>query len=484
MSELFASQSYLSQPTDSPHPLSVSALLAQMQDILSQHFSTEIKVKGELSSINASPTGHWYFSIKDSDAQLQCVMFKNNNRTLLQQPKDGEMLVLTGTPAFYKGRGQFQFVVSDLIKEGEGKLQIEFEKIKQKLYKEGLFDVKHKKELPSIIQHLCIITSPRAAALQDVTKVLTRRMPMMKLYLAATLVQGEDAPQQIIKMLQLANKIDKFDAVLITRGGGSAEDISCFNDENLIRAIFKSKIPVVSAVGHEIDFTLCDMVADHRSPTPSAAAEEISIDSAEELISLAQSKKKIRYHLENRMRNHIQQTDDLWQRAHRCNPIELCLAELQAHKKNLGHYILAYLNDLRHYLAHYHSYFAENNPYLVYSEQLSQLGGAKLRLSRAMQNMLSVRKSLLTNQYSDLMSSERRHLESLTADLHHKTSVLSALNPKGILKRGYSLVRDIEGSLVSDASTLHGGDILEVQLAKGEISTKVVKVNPLSDAVT
>ena len=484
MPELFTSQSYLSQPTDSSNPLSVSALLAQMQDILSQHFSTEIKVKGELSSINASPTGHWYFSIKDSDAQLQCVMFKNNNRTLLQQPKDGEMLVLTGTPAFYKGRGQFQFVVSDLIKEGEGKLQIQFEKIKQKLYKEGLFDVKHKKDLPSIIRNLCIITSPRGAALQDITKVLARRMPWMKLYLAATLVQGEDAPQQIIKMLQLANKINKFDAVLITRGGGSAEDISCFNDENLVRAIFESKIPVVSAVGHEIDFTLCDMVADHRSPTPSAAAEEISIDSSEELISLAQSKKKIRYHLENRIRNYMQQADELWQRAQRCNPINLYLADLKANKKNLGHHILTYLSNLRHYLAHYRSYFAENNPYLMYSEQLSQLWGAKLRLNRAMQNVLNVKESLLINQYSDLMSSEKRYLEMLTADLNHSISVLSALNPKGILKRGYSLVRDIKGNLVSNASTLHEDDMLEVQLAKGEISTKVVKVNPHSDAAT
>ena len=466
------------------NPLSVSALLAYIQDMLSEHFSAEIKVKGEVSDFKASISGHWYFLIKDKDAQLQCVMFKHNHRFFMPQPKDGDLLIFTGIPGFYKTRGQFQFIVSSLTKAGEGDALRKLEVLKQKLKKEGMFDLRHKKELPKIIHHLCIITSPNGAALQDVLKVVNRRMPMMRLYIAPALVQGEEAAPQIIEMLRLANAINKFDAVLITRGGGSAEDINCFNNEKLVRAIFSSKIPVVSAVGHEIDFTLCDLVADHRSPTPSAAAEELSIDSEEIVNHLRKTKNNMKYSLENRANGYMQKMDDTWLRMQISNPIDRYIKQLQTYEKNLGYFIHYYLQGLMNSLMGYRSQLAENSPLQKRSQSMAQLNSLMLSLSHNMHSILNRKENFVQNNYLGLRSAHSKYYARLEAELQKTSLLFNALNPKSILNRGYSLVRDAQGRLLSDVSTLNREDLLNIQMAKGNLTSKIMEINPSDDAVT
>lgn len=264
--------------------LTISELTSQIKFHIEEKFGF-VHVLGEISNFKIHhQSGHYYFTLKDENARIQAVMWKARNQSLPFTPEDGMQVVVKGRITVYPGRGTYQVDVWDIKPQGIGELQLRFERLKQKLMEEGLFDESHKKPIPAFPETVALITSRGGAAIKDFINIINRRYPLLQIYLFPVTVQGSDAPQSIIKALKdiqnLSKKgiIEKIDMIVITRGGGSFEDLFPFNDESLARAIFKCAIPTVSAIGHEIDYTICDFVADLRAPTPSAAAELITPD--------------------------------------------------------------------------------------------------------------------------------------------------------------------------------------------------------------
>lgn len=254
---------------------SVAELNQMVRTLLDDAFPP-MWVEGEISNFANPSSGHWYFSLKDSAAQIRCAMFQGRNRNTGFQPKNGSQVLVRGKVSLYEPRGDFQLIIDYLEEAGDGALRRAFEILKARLTKEGLFDPAHKKPLPTLPTTIGVITSPTGAAIRDVLTVLKRRFPSIPVIIYPTAVQGEQAAKQITQALQRANQRKECDVLILTRGGGSLEDLAAFNEENVARAIFASTIPIISAVGHEIDFTIADFVADIRAATPSAAAELVS----------------------------------------------------------------------------------------------------------------------------------------------------------------------------------------------------------------
>ena len=258
--------------------LSVSAVNRQARDLLEDKFPA-IAVEGEVSGFSAPASGHWYFTLKDSKAQLRCAMFARRNKLFKGNMANGMQIVVRGRLSIYEGRGDYQLIADSIEDAGAGALQRAFEELKKKLQAEGLFAEQHKQELEEAYEHIGIVTSPTGAALQDMLSVFARRFPMTRITLIPSSVQGREAPAEIVQAIKTANRLQQrlgLQALIVGRGGGSAEDLQAFNEETVARAIFASDLPVVSAVGHEVDFTIADFVADLRAPTPSAAAELLS----------------------------------------------------------------------------------------------------------------------------------------------------------------------------------------------------------------
>lgn len=252
--------------------LTVTEITGFIKTILEESF-TEVRVTGEISNFRPSSTGHWYFTMKDKDAAISAVMFKNRINGIKFTPKDGEKVTVEGSLSVYPQRGSYQIICEKIEPAGEGDILARLEELKQKLYKEGLFDENRKRPLPLYPETIAVITSPTGAAIRDILQITRRRNPSVSVNILPSKVQGEDAPEDLIRQLKTANKFKLGEVIIIGRGGGSLEDLLPFSDENLVRAITSSEIPVVSAVGHEIDWALSDFAADKRAPTPSAAAE-------------------------------------------------------------------------------------------------------------------------------------------------------------------------------------------------------------------
>lgn len=259
-------------------PVSVSELTREIKSIIEEEFNY-VFVTGEISNFKDHSSGHYYFTLKDDKAQVNAIMWSSRNKDLIFKPESGMKVTVKGRITLYETRGSYQVDIFEMLPAGEGELQLAFERLKQKLFNEGLFSDIHKKVLPEFPERVGVITAETGAALQDFIRVTEKRFPIVKLFLFQAVMQGSGSAESIIKALKTANKkVHDLDIIVITRGGGSLEDLWTFNDERLARAIFDSHIPVVSAIGHEIDFTICDFVADLRAPTPSAAAEMIFPD--------------------------------------------------------------------------------------------------------------------------------------------------------------------------------------------------------------
>lgn len=313
--------------------LTVSQLNTLVQEVLQDAFQT-ILLTGEISNYVCAASGHWYFSLKDDKAQVRCAMFQGNNRRTRFKPSDGMQVQVQARVSLYVPRGEFQLIIETMEETGDGALQRAFNLLKQKLAKEGLFSDEHKQALPEIPRCIGVVTSPTGAAIHDILKVLRRRCPMIPVILYPTLVQGKDAGACIAEAITIANQRQECDVLIVGRGGGSLEDLWSFNEEIVARAIFNSDIPIVSAVGHEVDFTIADYVADVRAPTPSAAAELVSPNVQQWLVQLAhlhkslcreiqqilqQQKHELHWlykrlrHPKQKLQEQAQQLDYLWQ---------------------------------------------------------------------------------------------------------------------------------------------------------------------------
>lgn len=419
-------------------PLTVSELNAEVRGLLERKFAS-VWVEGEVVNFTAHSSGHWYFNLNDGTSQIKCVCWKGTNYRIRFRPQNGITVRVRGRLSLYEARGEFQLVVESLEPSGEGALRAAFEQIKAKLENEGLFEPELKRPLPFFPRRIGVVTSPTGAAYHDIVNVLTRRARSVSIVLAAAQVQGEGAADSIRRALHKLNEFnqgldghDRIDVIIVGRGGGSAEDLWAFNDEQLARAIRASAIPVISAVGHEIDWTICDLIADERAATPSAAAEMVAAREEDIIAGLRAG--------EDRLLNVIeyQMLDSTGRMRDTANGLQVAFSEsLQ---------------------------FAKDR----YSKISSRLSPTALaaRSSQA-RNMLG----LLDQRSSTAI---HRSVRAKTELFKVNTAKLDALSPLGVLTRGYSIAQTADGRILRDPKTVTAGDKLKIQLERGKLDAEVL----------
>ena len=407
-------------------------------------------VRGEVSNFVCAASGHWYFSLKDEQAQVRCVMFRHKSQYLDWQPKNGMQVEVLALATLYEARGDFQLTLEQMRLAGLGALYEAFERLKKKLEGEGLFDAARKRPLPSMPTQIGIVTSPQAAALRDVLTTLARRMSGTPVVLYPTPVQGEGAAQKIVQAIRLANERAECDVLIVCRGGGSIEDLWAFNEEVVARAIAASAIPVVSGVGHETDFTIADFVADERAPTPTAAAQRVAPDRDALLRSLLGMAQHLQRAQRNRLQNAMQALDYLQRRL--LHPAQ----QLQSKAQQLG--------QLQQRMQRAFAYGRQQQHWRWQSL------GQRLRVSCSDFARLQDRQ---TNLAGRLLKAMRAAQAQRLLRMENAAQNLASLNPQQVLARGYSLVQDANGSVVADAGQLAIGADLRITFAKGWARTEV-----------
>jgi exodeoxyribonuclease VII large subunit len=425
-------------PAETRKVLSVSELTWQVRALLEKSVGA-VWVGGEITNLRAQSSGHVYFTLKDAGAQLSCVLFSREKVAQRELLADGQKVLLHGEITVYEARGQYQLIVRAVELQGIGALQIQFEKLKQKLQAEGLFAAEHKRPLPRFPQRIGLVTSPTGAAIRDVLHVIQRRHPALEIVLAPCRVQGDGAAKEIAEAIRTLNELNQqpatsnLELILVTRGGGSLEDLWAFNEEAVARAIFESAIPVVSAIGHEIDFTIADFVADFRAATPSAAAEIITAEVFASREFVAGATAWLQRAARRRLDHEIDRFDAVAGRLSRLHPRRRLNDSLQR------------LDDLQSGLLRNLKYAARSR-----TQKLEHLAGRFLRARPAF--ALKTRRETL------------RQLEKR----------LNALGPEQVLARGYSITTDAAtGKVLRDAGMVAAGQKVKTRLTAGEFSSRV-----------
>lgn len=432
----------------------VSRLNSETRAVLESSFPL-LWIEGEISNLVRPASGHIYFTLKDAHAQARCAMFRMQRMRLRFQPENGQQVLIRARVSLYEGRGEFQLIAEHMEPSGEGALRQAFEELKQRLGAEGLFDTKHKRPLPPFPQRIGVITSPTGAAIRDVLGVLKRRFPAIPVVVYPVQVQGEEAATQITAMIHLANQRAECDLLILTRGGGSLEDLMAFNDEGLARAIHCAALPIISAVGHEIDFTIADFVADARASTPSAAAELASPEREE----LAQHLKHLTHRLCRRHQqsqaHSLTRLNDLIRHLKRMHPgVQLHQRQQRSDEleQRLGQATHATLQQG-------HARLGTLNARLRAMTPLHHLKQLQLR-----QTTLSQR---LSRQIGHQLEQSRVRLASSCQHLH-------AVSPLATLGRGYAIARHLPtGDILRDASQARPGEQVEVRLAAGQLLCQI-----------
>lgn len=439
---------------------SVSRLNSELRAVVEGSFPL-LWVRGEISNLSMPRSGHLYFSLKDAQAQIRCALFRNKRNLLRHLPKDGEEVVVRAKLAVYEPRGDCQLIIEHLEPAGAGDLQQAFNALKKKLDAEGLFEQARKLALPATPTSIGIITSPSGAALRDVLQVLGRRHPGAHVLIYPSLVQGDSAAQELTAAVQLACTRREVDVLILARGGGATEDLAAFNDEQLARAIANCPIPLVSAVGHEIDFSIADFVADRRAPTPSAAAELVSPDSS----ILSQRFDQTEHRLRSALTHKLTEARQGW-----------------------------LLQDAR---------LARQHPGLALARQQQRLDQLSARLHQATLETLTLRKARLQAAAQALASRDPRQqlarwherisglhsrLQQVIAHrikqqqqrLQSTVGKLNAISPLATLQRGYSIALSAKGQAIRDSRQTQTGDKLSLKLARGELNVTVDKTSDVS----
>ena len=441
--------------------LSVSELNSEIKAALELQFAA-VWVEGEITNFHAAASGHWYFSLTDGDSILRAACFKGQNYRIRFKPSDGLQVRCRGRITTYEKRGEYQLMVDSLEPVGEGALTVAFEQIKQRLAAEGLFDEEVKRPIPAYPRRVGVVTSPTGAAVHDILTVLDRRARSVDVVIIPTLVQGEKAAEQIAAAIRLANEYcdgcledGKIDVLIVGRGGGSSEDLWAFNEELVARAIRASKIPVISAVGHEIDFTIADMAADLRAPTPSAAAEIVARSEAEILAGVERLSADLGRSIEYLLLAAHAELQSL-----EMSPV---FAEFPAKLREAGHYVEGLFAD------------AETALRSRLNAASDELQGVTCRLSPL---QLSVRVSEQSKRLSLLQFRAKCAAGEMTNGRHAKVertmAQLDALSPLGVLTRGYSITQKLNGEIVRDPHQTVAGERVNISLAGGKLEAEVI----------
>lgn len=411
--------------------ISVTSLNLYLKNIIEEDFYlNDILVKGEISNFKHHNSGHLYFTLKDDESRIKCVMFKFDAMKVAFQLEDGQKIILGGKLGVYSANGEYQIYAKSIEKDGLGNLYMQLEKLKIKLQKEGLFADSIKKDLPMFPFKIGVISAKEGAAIKDVVTTINRRWPVADVILFPSLVQGETAPTAIMKALKLA-EASNLDLIILTRGGGSIEDLWAFNDEDLAYFIASLKTPIISAIGHEVDFTIAEFVSDKRAPTPTAAAEIATPNISEVLNNINELKqslnKSMTKHLENLKLNLIMNQNEL---------------DLKKYKTFVDNKILAYLNTKNLFLNQY-NLFLENYKQSVKSNK---------------ERLILVMNSKLVNTRNDFINN---------------VGLLDSLSPLKILKRGYASVK-INNKILKDAKDIKKDDVVDIKLGRGSFQAKVL----------
>lgn len=444
-------------------PLSVSELTWQVKGELERQFAS-VWVEGEIVNFTAASSGHWYFNLNDGAAQIRGVCFRTSNLRIKFKPFDGVQVRVRGRLTVYEKRGEYQLIVESLEPAGAGALMAAFEQIKAKLDREGLFAAERKRTLPLLPRRIGVVTSPTGAAIYDIINVLTRRTENVSLVLIPTRVQGESAGEEIAAAIELANAFssgaseeNKIDVLIVGRGGGSAEDLWAFNEERVARAIYGSKIPVISAVGHEVDVTIADMVADLRAPTPSAAAEIVAARESDIAYFIAERRRTLSKLISWKLleaRNELQ---------------ELSMSPVFVHfpqdLKDLRLSIDALNRDAARSLRD--QLVASGNKLSTLTQRLSPV-----RLAAG----VSENRSRLSRLAQKNITALEKRIDAAQEKLKVGMASLDALSPLSVLGRGYSITYKNSGEIVCESTSVAPGDDVKIQLSHGVLRAKVKKI--------
>ena len=392
----------------------------------------QVFLKVEISNFKAHTRGHLYFTIKDEASRINAVMFYSQASKINFTPEDGMKVMVTGRISVYEATGGYQIYVDDMIQDGVGNLYIEYEKLKKKLASEGLFDASKKKKIPKFPETIGIITAPTGAAIKDILSTIKRRWPITKTILFPSLVQGASAAPEIVKQIKKAQEYD-LDVLIVGRGGGSIEDLWCFNDEEVARAIYECKIPVISAVGHEIDFTIADYVADLRAPTPTGAAEMAVANQTDFYNYMKQINLRLNKSMQNYIKNNRERLDTL-----------------------INSYIL-------------------KNPISMYQVKEQKFDTLYERLHLVMKNLIQNEKISLQNKIDKIPILTKHLLERNQNQYISLLNKLEILNPLLTLKRGYSITK-MDNKVITGVKNINKNDALQVELQDGFLLTKVEKI--------
>jgi len=431
---------------------SVSQLNIEIRQLLEQGFG-QISLVGEISNFAAPGSGHWYFTLKDERAQVRCAMFRNANQRAKVRPQNGMQVLVRAKVTVYEPRGDYQLIIEQVEDAGQGLLQQRYEQLKEKLAAEGLFAQERKRLLPEHIRKVGVLTSPTGAAIKDILAVMKRRDPAVDVVIYPSAVQGEAAVPQLQAMLRTAFERNEVDVLIVSRGGGSLEDLWCFNDENFARLLSTAPMPVISAVGHEIDFTIADFVADVRAPTPSAAGELVTRDQQQQ----RQKAHALQQRLSLAQQRLVQRLKQRWQFLQTRLQQQHPQRQLQQQSQLADELQARAYRALQNRLAHR-------------QQQVSYLHG-RLQAVHP-QKELQRLQELLRNQQQRLPLVMRRLMKDKETQQRQLLQSLNIVSPLNTLERGYAIVRSQTGEVVRSEKQVAMGESVEVRLADGNITAK------------
>lgn len=438
--------------------LTVTQLTREIREVLEGHIGS-VWVEGEISNHRLQSSGHQYFTLKDSGSQVSCVMFRGSATRSGVRLTDGAQVQIYGEISVYEPRGQYQMVVKQVQLKGQGSLQARFEALKKKLYDEGLFDQDYKQPIPKFPRIVALVTSPTGAAIQDMLNILTRRAPWVRLLVFPVRVQGQGVERETIRALEVLNAAEQFglprpDTIVIGRGGGSIEDLWAYNEESLARAIFTSRIPIISAVGHEIDFTIADFVADLRAPTPSAAAELLAPDVAELRRYLESTARTLETRVQT-VTEHYERVLDLTAKGPLLHEPERQIQQAEQSvddaESRLTHSLREQLRAMSDQIIEQQQILQQHHPRVLISEAGHRVQIGADRLRQVLEHRL-VRLEDRVKARADLMRN---------------------LGPQSILSRGFSFTMTADGRSLQDATQVQAGDVLVTRLQRGEVRSVV-----------